>query len=184
MKNQSAEVPKICCDSNGELLQKGDLVEFFRGAYHHWGIYEGNGSIIHVTCEPNVQSSFVSSNVVAGSSSALSGNRSAEVRSDPLEKVANGGKLYKNNLHDVYIFSPENIIKRANKFIGKAYDYDLLMNNCEHFVCKMRYDVARSQQVETAVIDFFNLVLLIAIFVRKLKETWKKLEDIEHHRID
>ena len=33
--------------------------------------------------------------------------------------------------------------------IDSSWDYNLIRANCEHFVCRMRYDVDISKQVET-----------------------------------
>lgn len=136
-------------DTDGKLLGKGDLIEFYRGYYSHWGIYDGSGYVIHVTGEPNAGPGFGSVGPTIGTSSALSGNVSAEVKREKWYKVVNGDKFYKNNLHDDRMppLSANEIIRRASAMIGINWDYDLLRKNCEHFVCKMRYDVDVSQQV-------------------------------------
>lgn len=61
-----------------------------------------------------------------------------------------GNDTYKvnNKYDDQYTPLPaEEIIQRAEILIGQEISYDLLGNNCEHFVTLLRYGEAVSDQV-------------------------------------
>lgn len=53
--------------------------------------------------------------------------------------------------HSNQFYSPDEIVERALARQDERIDYNLLTNNCEHFVTKCRYGVAISgQAVATA----------------------------------
>ncbi|KAG8564133.1 hypothetical protein GDO81_016337 [Engystomops pustulosus] len=62
----------------GPPPQPGDLIEFSRPFYQHWGVYVGGGYVVHLTDQEGISSL----------SSAFGG--SAVVRKERLENVANG----------------------------------------------------------------------------------------------
>ncbi|MBT2684226.1 lecithin retinol acyltransferase family protein [Bacillus sp. ISL-37] len=73
--------------------------------YSHHGLYLGRGNVIHY-------SQF-------------------EVRIDSLEDFAQGGKIHV--MDSDLIYTIETVIRRAKSKLGEE-EYDLLFNNCEHFV--------------------------------------------------
>jgi hypothetical protein len=73
--------------------------------YSHHGLYLGRGNVIHY-------SQF-------------------EVRIDSLEDFAQGGKIHL--MDSDLIYTIETVIRRAKSKLGEE-EYDLLFNNCEHFV--------------------------------------------------
>jgi len=137
-------------DSSGKTLRKGDMIEFKRDVYSHWGIYVGEGYIIHATGEPNVQSGSGSFNIASGFSSGVSGLVECKVLKQLLTEVADGFKFYVNNYNDEICepFPPYAIVKRAFKMVGEYFDYNLLKKNCEHFVTYVRYGKPISKQAE------------------------------------
>ena len=76
---------------------------------------------------------------------------SAHVRSDPIVKIANGQLCRINNSLDASHtpFPPNVIYERAIYRLGKS-GYNLIYNNCEHFVKECRYGSAESHQVTLA----------------------------------
>ena len=158
-------------DSEGIILQKGDLIEFRRTVYSHWAIYAGDGYVIHLTGTKTGESA-------TASGSSVTGNQSI-VEREMLSNVIQGSEFIKNNLYDkneeYSPFPPEKIIRRAESCIGKKYNYNLLKTNCEHFVCKMRYDRKVSAQVDNATKAILIIecvaVVIIALSVLKQNKT-------------
>uniref|UniRef100_A0A8C0GGG6 Phospholipase A and acyltransferase 1 n=1 Tax=Chelonoidis abingdonii TaxID=106734 RepID=A0A8C0GGG6_CHEAB len=99
--------------------QPGDLIEIFRAAYQHWALYLG----VMMQTEGAVSS-------LASAKSVFS--RKALVKMQLLKDVV-GSDTYriKNKYDDIYEVS-----------------YDLLGNNCEHFVTLLRCGEGVSEQVE------------------------------------
>ncbi|NWW99711.1 HRSL1 enzyme, partial [Caloenas nicobarica] len=126
--------------------QPGDLIEIFRPGYQHWALYVGDGYIIDVTP--------IDKGLPATSSCAKSVfSRKARVRRQVL-KDAVGNDTYRiNNKYDgTYAPLPvAKIIRRAEYLINQEVSYDLLGNNCEHFVTLLRYGEAVSDQAKRAI---------------------------------
>ncbi|NWZ66314.1 HRSL1 enzyme, partial [Acrocephalus arundinaceus] len=120
--------------------QPGDLIEIDRPAYQHWALYVGDGFVIHVREEGGPS--------LLTSSSSISAT-TAKVRKDPLKKVVKNDYWHVNNKYDEsYTPRPvEEIIKSAEERVGKEVPYDVLSDNCEHFVTELRYGKAVSEQV-------------------------------------
>ncbi|XP_077343614.1 phospholipase A and acyltransferase 1 isoform X1 [Lithobates pipiens] len=127
-------------------LQPGDLIEIFRPAYQHWALYLGDGYVINVApLEESTAASFSSAKSVF--------SRKALVKMQLLKDVV-GNDTYKvnNKYDDKYTPLPaEEIIQRAENFIGQEISYDLLGNNCEHFVTLLRYGEGVSDQANRAI---------------------------------
>ncbi|KAG8445135.1 hypothetical protein GDO86_010051 [Hymenochirus boettgeri] len=129
-----------------ENLQPGDLIEIFRPAYQHWALYLGDGYVINVApLEESTAASFSSAKSVF--------SRKALVKMQLLKDVV-GTHTYKvNNKYDDKFtpLPPEEIIQRAELLIGQEICYDLLGNNCEHFVTLLRYGEGVSDQANRAI---------------------------------
>uniref|UniRef100_A0A8C0INB6 Phospholipase A and acyltransferase 1 n=1 Tax=Chelonoidis abingdonii TaxID=106734 RepID=A0A8C0INB6_CHEAB len=102
--------------------QPGDLIEIFRAAYQHWALYLG----VMMQTEGAVSS-------LASAKSVFS--RKALVKMQLLKDVV-GSDTYriKNKYDDIYEVS-----------------YDLLGNNCEHFVTLLRCGEGVSEQANRAI---------------------------------
>ncbi|XP_014744314.1 PREDICTED: HRAS-like suppressor 3 [Sturnus vulgaris] len=124
----------------------GDLIEIDRPLYQHWALYVGNGYVIHVT--PVGENSPPMS---AGSVTLLM--KKAKVKKELLEKAAENDNWRVNNKYDHYRnpFPVEEIIRRAERQIGRIVLYRLFYKNCEHFVTELRYGEAVSEQAVTAL---------------------------------
>ncbi|KAM9470551.1 retinoic acid receptor responder 3-like [Clarias gariepinus] len=125
--------------------EPGDLIEIDRGAYQHWGIYVGDGYIIHL-----VSSDFAQA---ASNSLACMMENKAVVKKEKLSDVAGNDKYTINNQLDTkYKPHPvDEILKEAESFVGKDLPYSVVSKNCEHFVTCLRYGKPESQQVQKAV---------------------------------
>ncbi|KAG9351231.1 hypothetical protein JZ751_025122, partial [Albula glossodonta] len=126
--------------------QPGDLIEIFRPAYQHWALYLGDGYIVNLTPVDEGQATAMSS-----VKSVFS--RKAVVRMQLLKEVVGNNSYRINNKYDDnHTPLPVcDIIHRAQLFIGQEVSYDLLGNNCEHFVTLLRYGEGVSEQVSLSV---------------------------------
>ncbi|KAI1891592.1 hypothetical protein AGOR_G00145370 [Albula goreensis] len=80
-------------------------------------------------------------------------SRKAVVRMQLLKEVVGNNSYRINNKYDDnHTPLPVcDIIHRAQLFIGQEVSYDLLGNNCEHFVTLLRYGEGVSEQVSLSV---------------------------------
>ncbi|KAF7238614.1 HRAS-like suppressor 3 [Varanus komodoensis] len=77
----------------------------------------------------------------------------AYVEKEKLSVVVGTDEYQINNKHDAR-FSPlpkAKIVRRAEEMVGQVLRYSIITSNCEHFVTKIRYGEARSDQVRDAV---------------------------------
>ncbi|NWY51779.1 HRSL1 enzyme, partial [Chionis minor] len=126
--------------------QPGDLIEIFRPAYQHWALYLGDGYVINVTpVDEGPPATFSSAKSVF--------SRKAWVRMQLLKDVVGNDTYHINNKYDdTYTPLPvEEIIRRAEYLINQEVSYDLLGNNCEHFVTLLRYGEGVSDQATRAI---------------------------------
>lgn len=135
-------------------MRAGDLVEFHRGLYTHWGVAIGDGKIMHLSGDDDdglgasVNGHFGS---VSGSIFTISGVdfQKAKVKCDDFWDVARESKADVNNSKDQYIRPDAThvIVKRALSKMGQL-GYNMLWSNCEHFASWCRYGMAWSEQVD------------------------------------
>ncbi|XP_035400983.1 phospholipase A and acyltransferase 1 isoform X2 [Anser cygnoides] len=126
--------------------QPGDLIEIFRPAYQHWALYLGDGYIINVTPVDEGPPATL------GSAKSVF-SRKARVRMQLLKDVVGNDTYQINNKYDgTYAPLPvEEIIRQAEYLINQEVSYDLLGNNCEHFVTLLRYGEGVSEQANRAI---------------------------------
>ncbi|KAG3271220.1 HRAS like suppressor, transcript variant X4 [Ictidomys tridecemlineatus] len=118
----------------------GDLIEVFRPGYQHWALYLGDGYVINIAPVDGIPSAFTSAKSVF-STKAL-------VKMQLLKEVVGNDKYRINNKYDE-THSPlpvDEVMQRSEFVIGQEVAYDLLVNNCEHFVTLLRYGEGVSEQ--------------------------------------
>lgn len=123
----------------------GDLIEVFRPCYQHWALYLGDGYVINIAPIDGIRSSFTSAKSVF-STKAL-------VKMQLLKDVVGNDTYRINNKYDT-TYPPlpvEEVIQRSEFAIGQEVAYDLLVNNCEHFVTLLRYGEGVSEQANRAI---------------------------------
>jgi len=117
-------------------FKTGDILVCDRFFYKHYGIYAGNGRVIHYA---NKNGDF---------------GADVRVRETSLNKFVNGGKCALLPPMEGYVktkqFSPEETVNRARSRLGEK-EYNLLFNNCEHFALWCKYGTSKSVQVDNAV---------------------------------
>jgi hypothetical protein len=114
---------------------KGDILCADRGLYLHYGIYAGNGSVIHFAAE---KGDF---------------GRSIAVQKTSLKRFCKKSPCHVCRLHESFargrqVFSPEETLERAKSRLGET-GYNLFSNNCEHFVLWCKTGYGESEQAET-----------------------------------
>ncbi|KAM3595174.1 uncharacterized protein V6R79_019459 [Siganus canaliculatus] len=135
-----------------ESLKPGDLIEIFRTGYQHWAIYIGYGEVVHLcTSNSSSSSSMPTSSSMSTSSSmpTSSSSSSAVVKRHRIQDVTKGDRWTVNNLLD-HKFKPREediIVKEAINRVDEMMMYSVTTYNCEHFVTKLRYGKAESQQI-------------------------------------
>ncbi|XP_077999684.1 phospholipase A and acyltransferase 2-like [Glandiceps talaboti] len=137
-------------DHNLTVLDRcvtGDLLEFTRGLYSHWGVYIGDGKVIHLTGENDGIGDDLGNPKLVFSVWGKQFNK-AVVKCDDFFDIVYDCKAKINNSKDKKTppARKRDIAERAVSKLGKV-GYNVLWNNCEHFASWCRYGVAESDQV-------------------------------------
>jgi len=116
-------------------VQPGDIIYVQRhgGVYKHYGVYAGDGKVIHFAA-------------LAGAEISA---ENAVVHETNLENFLKGGVLRLDRKSRAQFSRPE-IVERARSQIGSK-EYNLVFHNCEHFARWCKTDVYESEQVHDAI---------------------------------
>jgi hypothetical protein len=117
-------------------FRKGDILYINRGFYKHYGIYVGDDSVIHYAKKESLFSP-----IMVQESSLMDFAKDYPISVD-LQSRKRG-------------LSPRETVKRAISQLGKA-EYNLLLNNCEHFARWCKNGQSKSEQVKD-VCSLFNM---------------------------
>jgi hypothetical protein len=98
-------VRRLMTRTSDQYLEKADHLYVHRGVYSHHGLYLGNGQVIHYS--------------------------EGRVRTDSLEVFSKGAGI--EVIYSEMRYSADEVIRRAYSRLGES-KYNLLFNNCEHFV--------------------------------------------------
>lgn len=111
--------------------QPGDHLVVSKGLYTHHGIYVGSNQVIHYA--------------------GLSKDRTAKGSGVQITHLNTftGGSRIRIKLHDRAPYQGEAVVNRALSRLGEN-QYNLLLNNCEHFVNWCIEGIESSEQVQTA----------------------------------
>ncbi len=116
-------------------IKPGDIIRVYTGRYYHFGIYIGDDMVIHFAGpDPHT----------------LTDASKAKIRRDSLEHFAMGKNLEVRDYsieEKIKKRSPKKVIEEASSQIGNA-GYDIIYNNCEHFVNKCVFGIAYSTQID------------------------------------
>ncbi|XP_003221514.1 phospholipase A and acyltransferase 3 [Anolis carolinensis] len=148
-----------------EEPKPGDMIHFQRALYQHWGIYVGDGYLIHFTL-PDWDETI--KEVLAGKT------LKATIRKDPLKVV--GGNLpygvYNQYDKQQSPLSAEEIVKRAESLLGLQLPYNVMKSNCEHFATMMRYGTP--QEGQAGWLGFTADPEFVSQIIQKLREGIKE----------
>lgn len=133
------------------VFQPGDVIYVNRegGLYKHFGIYTGDGNVVHF----------------APSQANKIDSASADVRQTSLFNFSSGDEVHLD-VYGIAQYSRDEIVHRANNQIGRQLgSYNLMFNNCEHFARWCQTGYHESYQVERvaegivyAIKSFANLL--------------------------
>ena len=119
-------------------FEKGDVLAVERngGLYEHYGIYAGDGKIIHFSADD-------------GSGVDETDPMKADIRETTIDGFSKGDPCYVDHQEEAG-FSGDEIVNRARKMIGtQKGKYHLAYNNCEHFAKYCKTGSKLSDQVNS-----------------------------------
>ncbi|MFZ3192316.1 MAG: lecithin retinol acyltransferase family protein [Moraxellaceae bacterium] len=133
-------------------IKNGDIIGVSRGHFDHYGIYVTGRSVIHYTSDGSDTSS--SDNKIQETSFERFLRGSEEYFIIDLEGL---NDFFRTVLSGQYPLRPQNflvkrhfmgaeIVQRARSKIGEK-EYDLFLNNCEHFAFWCATDIKDSSQI-------------------------------------
>lgn len=146
----------MCLSKLKALLEVGDLIEIVRTGYKHWGVYAGDGEIIHLTPNTSGCNGFIGIFDRFLSKSV--------VKCAKLEDVVGNCYASVNNFLDGKVKAKlrEEILKCAKECSEKE-GYSILFGNCETFANMCRYGNPVSFQAVTLVKILLALDVGIAV---------------------
>lgn len=116
-------------------IRPGDIIRVDTGRFYHFGIYAGNDTVIHFA-GPDAHT--------------LTDASQARIRRDSLGHFSMGKNLEvrEYSLQEKLKKRPAaKVVEEAESRLGEA-GYDIIYNNCEHFVNRCVFGVAYSTQIE------------------------------------
>ncbi|XP_044279218.1 phospholipase A and acyltransferase 1-like [Varanus komodoensis] len=118
---------------NKDDPKPGDMIQFQMPGFQHWGIYVGNGDVVHFT-----------------SSAVTLKSVKFKVRKEKVKDVQSvlTFAVYNKFDKDYPPLPADQVVRRAMHMVDKVMKYDPRTANCEHFATLMRYNVAISGQAE------------------------------------
>ena len=128
-------------------IEIGDHLVSPRCGYTHHGLYIGNGNVIHYGGYAKIKSDGV---IVITSLNEFSQNNTVQIRQ-----------------HNSRLFSREESVERAYTRLGEDW-YNILLNNCEHFVNWCINGLPISRQVN-------NVILSVVAYKALTKATKSKV---------
>jgi hypothetical protein len=116
--------------------QRGDLIEFQRTGYAHWGMFIGLERVIHLCNSGNGKGEVLRELLV-------------EVAKDDKCRINNKEKMVKKwSSHPDFIERDSDAaVEEAVKMLKEETKYDMIKENCEHLCTKWKYGVSNSAQV-------------------------------------
>ncbi|KAI8509780.1 hypothetical protein Bbelb_122080 [Branchiostoma belcheri] len=120
--------------------KEGDLLEFPRFAFSHWGVYVGDEKVIHLV---QVGDDWDKGEIKEDLFWDVVGNSLAKINNYLDEKKA--------------VLPGHEIVERARGKVGPS-DYDALKYNCEHFATWCRYKESFSEQVKNVIYALFGTI--------------------------
>ena len=147
--------------SSKSAPQYGDVIYVQRFAYKHFAIYIGNKRVIHYAHDVNgvlciheaplsefleSETEFYSCNFPEEYSAPLAISLHRNMNASPFFSFL-GMWLQYNKRSKYHLYSPSETVKRAIGRLGET-EYNLFLNNCEHFALWCKTGIHESRQVE------------------------------------
>ena len=145
--------------AKGHFLEAGDVIGVHRPGYEHYGIYIGNGKVIHYAAEGGDfygkicihEADFLEFLRDGRDYFYLHFEGRCPIKIYQNENVYSGDILLFANINKYKIYSPEETVQRARNRIGEE-KYNFVTKNCEHFALWCKTDVEESTQVTRGAI--------------------------------
>ena len=126
----------------------GDMIKFKRSIFSHWGVYVGDGDVVHLKKKKNEKGQDIFVVASEDLKSVAKGkfiDKDSEKSSD--QKTAYSANNYLETPAGAFFFSnmpptprsKEEIKNYAKSLVGQIWDYNLLIANCECFAIWLRY---------------------------------------------
>ena len=130
----------------------GDIVRVLAGQFYHYGIYVNDAEIIQFGPTPDARHSLLDADI--------------RVCTSDVADFLKGGFLEVASLslaERLKAAKPQEIVERARRQIGSG-GYDILNNNCEHFVNECTFGKKASEQVDS-VRTFWQNIPVLDVYV-------------------
>jgi len=158
-------------------LHFGDVIGVDRGLYEHYGVYCGNNEVIHYTSAPRrrlrneraflIHRTNISHFLKKQKRLFVLDCRDprAPEKSDPIiigpMRAPSLDWFYRDDIDkDFHLYTPEETVARAESQLGKG-EYNLIVNNCEHFAVWCKTGLHKSYQVESVLKHFKRFFLTV-----------------------
>nr|XP_060640440.1 phospholipase A and acyltransferase 4-like [Anolis sagrei ordinatus] len=148
-----------------KVADRGDLVEFDRGLYKHYGVAVDSKHVVHLTSADPGSSRCKFS--CAGPK--------AEVKKERISQVAWGNRysVLKKREQEEACRNSNSIICDAEDMVGMKMSYNLLEKNCEHFARNLVFGVPKCKQVAQAadkakIASFFGIMFVAALAIFRI----------------
>ncbi len=150
-------------------LEAGDVIGVHRLGYDHYGVYAGNDRVIHYTkddtaasCDGEIMETHFSKFALDSEDFFILNLEYLEPRKYSRLVDAHKKGLMPENVNTGFlniairaweksrkkdVFSPEKTIARARSRLGES-EYNLVVNNCEHFAIWCKTGISESHQIE------------------------------------
>lgn len=161
--SKNAMIEKMNRLASAEFFKRGDVIGVSRnGLYEHYGIYLGNGRVIHYCGDGNDFGGRVTVHEAPFSEFAKESKYCFAVWFDEGRPIRlqqattflfNGANAYYENAEyrkKRTVFTAEETIRRAKERLGEE-KYNLVTNNCEHFALWCKTGESVSGQVKQIV---------------------------------
>ncbi|MCK5861135.1 MAG: lecithin retinol acyltransferase family protein [Candidatus Hydrogenedentes bacterium] len=133
--------------------EPGDIIGVNRGIYQHYGIYAGDNQVIHYTADSSdidpenaeIQETTLEYFLRDETEFFILDYNAPTAFSRWHMETDNEGEE-KEEEEGPALFSREEILQRARTRLGE-HKYNLLVNNCEHFVVWCKTGISQSRQV-------------------------------------
>ena len=146
-------------------LCSGDIICISRGLYDHYGVYDNEGSVIHFSSKDSdisFNNEIIETDLCAfkrgdsGLRKLVFPKRHKRPRQIPVSTSALMRMPFPPfSFFETYkLYSPSETVQRARSQLGKK-DYNIFLNNCEHFAIWCKTGVHESHQIN----DLLDMIL-------------------------
>ena len=138
-------------------LMPGDIVVADRVIYKHYGIYAGEGRVIHFAAQRGKEKD----------------PKHAKIIETSLVTFLKDSPVLVEESDEQPAFPSEQVVENARVRLGEK-GYSILTNNCEHFANECKYGVKKSRQVDAFLKVAGMVILVIGVQLVEEKAAWRE----------